>query len=536
MYDFLMFENRTCKGACGKTLPKTEKFFYFRKSSKNGKSYPSSYCLVCERAKAALNRKTKWNDSKGKEIIRAQNKIFRSKLERIEIDKKRGHDYYVAHADDIKARVKIYRKDPVNKARRNALWRKLYALERDTRRSAFKERYHSDPEFRLRGSIRSRVWEALRKAGGTKNSSILNALPYSLEELKWHIESQFDDGMDWDKPGSFSIDHIIPQSMFKYSSLNDPEFRLCWSLDNLRPLVPSQNFSDGDRSHLFSGCKSFTDLTTWIRSNNFGSEPEKLQDILASLSLAQIKNGKLPLTQVGLGLLDHLFPNRFDAKTIGKKSLNDAYADDQAFLKVVTYIIRTGRAVTPRLFYRNMAFSCRAPSHFFPSAAAALVKKYAPRGRILDPFLGWGGRTLGALCVDVTSIDGCDLQEASVNGCQKLATMFPNCMSRFTKTDFRNIDFSGPYDLLLTSPPFANLESYGIGEVPISRWKTDTMDHLANLANRVISSNGSVIIHCGNRSGFCMSEIVTNSMNEHGFTLFETLSYKSKQPILVFQR
>jgi len=38
---------------------------------------------------------------------------------------------------------------------------------------------------------------------------------------------------------------IIPQSTFKYSSMEDQEFKNCWALSNLRPLSAKQNNFDG---------------------------------------------------------------------------------------------------------------------------------------------------------------------------------------------------------------------------------------------------------------------------------------------------
>ncbi len=43
------------------------------------------------------------------------------------------------------------------------------------------------------------------------------------------------------------IDHIKPHSKFKYTSMNDFEFKECWSLKNLRPYSAPKNLSDGDR-------------------------------------------------------------------------------------------------------------------------------------------------------------------------------------------------------------------------------------------------------------------------------------------------
>jgi len=53
--------------------------------------------------------------------------------------------------------------------------------------------------------------------------------------------------MNWDNHGKYwHIDHIMPQSILPYISMEDDNFKKCWALDNLRPLEAIQNMKDGD--------------------------------------------------------------------------------------------------------------------------------------------------------------------------------------------------------------------------------------------------------------------------------------------------
>lgn len=62
-------------------------------------------------------------------------------------------------------------------------------------------------------------------------------VPYNIEQLRQHLESQFTSEMSWDNMGEYwEIDHIIPQNMFNYTTYKDKDFQICWSLMNLRPL------------------------------------------------------------------------------------------------------------------------------------------------------------------------------------------------------------------------------------------------------------------------------------------------------------
>lgn len=59
-----------------------------------------------------------------------------------------------------------------------------------------------------------------------------------------HLESQFTPEMSWNNYGEYwEIDHIIPKQKLRYNSPKDKNFKICWSLSNLRPLEKSANRS-----------------------------------------------------------------------------------------------------------------------------------------------------------------------------------------------------------------------------------------------------------------------------------------------------
>lgn len=79
---------------------------------------------------------------------------------------------------------------------------------------------------------------------GNKNNVAWHSLvPYTTEELKTHLESQFKEGMNWDNHTKFGwhIDHVRPITSFNITSPEDDEFKKCWSLENLQPLWWHEN-------------------------------------------------------------------------------------------------------------------------------------------------------------------------------------------------------------------------------------------------------------------------------------------------------
>ena len=45
----------------------------------------------------------------------------------------------------------------------------------------------------------------------------------------------------------WQLDHIIPHSEFHYDSMDHPDFKKCWALENLRAIPAKQNVLDGVR-------------------------------------------------------------------------------------------------------------------------------------------------------------------------------------------------------------------------------------------------------------------------------------------------
>lgn len=173
-------------------------------------------------------------------------------------DKKNANsrEYYAKNKEKIKERQKD--KKPI--------WdKRYYEKNKDKMRKIqmlrTKERYKTEPNFRIRRTISKSISRALKLIGHSKGGkSCLQFLPYTIQELNKHLESLFEPLMSWDNYGiykksqwkdndpttwTWQIDHIIPHSDLSYVSMVDENFQLAWSLDNLRPLSSKQNNIDG---------------------------------------------------------------------------------------------------------------------------------------------------------------------------------------------------------------------------------------------------------------------------------------------------
>lgn len=90
----------------------------------------------------------------------------------------------------------------------------------------------------------ARVRQSLKNGkGGEKWPDLVG---YDVNELKSHLENQFDNEMNWNNYGRiWEIDNIKPIASFNINSYEDKDFKKCWSLNNLRPLSLYENRSRG---------------------------------------------------------------------------------------------------------------------------------------------------------------------------------------------------------------------------------------------------------------------------------------------------
>ena len=76
-------------------------------------------------------------------------------------------------------------------------------------------------------------------------NDMLIKYPITIEELKNHLKSQFDNKMNWQNYGSWHVDHIIPVTAF---NLSDPEQQKeCFHFTNLQPLWGTENLRKSNK-------------------------------------------------------------------------------------------------------------------------------------------------------------------------------------------------------------------------------------------------------------------------------------------------
>lgn len=141
--------------------------------------------------------------------------------------------------------IKIYNKKKYKENReyniaRSKKWREDNPEKyKQWRRDNYYKKYNSDMLYKMEKRLRKRLWQSLQNKKWRKDNSFIEYIGCSLSDLKWYIENQFLEGMNWDNYGlnGWHIDHIIPLSL----ATSEEELKQLQHYSNLQPLWAIDN-------------------------------------------------------------------------------------------------------------------------------------------------------------------------------------------------------------------------------------------------------------------------------------------------------
>lgn len=127
-------------------------------------------------------------------------------------------------------------------------WReKNIDKHRENKRNYERTRKSNDPLYKLVANFRTAIWTVLKENNMDKYGHYFEILQYSPEQLAYHLEKQFSEGMTWENYGDWHVDHISPITSFNFHEIGDNEFMKCWSLDNLQPMWADENIRKSNK-------------------------------------------------------------------------------------------------------------------------------------------------------------------------------------------------------------------------------------------------------------------------------------------------
>ncbi len=153
----------------------------------------------------------------------------------------KSKEYRSVNREDILAKKREYYE--ANKKKIAEGGRKYYQENKEKRNEYARDRRKIDPGYRLATRLRNRVNSAIKSS--QKSGSAVNDLGCTIDELKHHLESQFQEGMYWGNwaHAGWHIDHIKPLRNF---DLTDREqFLEACHYTNMQPLWALENYRKG---------------------------------------------------------------------------------------------------------------------------------------------------------------------------------------------------------------------------------------------------------------------------------------------------
>ena len=185
-----------------------------------------------------LERSKEYRKNNREAILKSKREYYKNNREALlERSKEYFKEWYKNNGDTHKEYVREYSKnnrEVINKYKNN--------------------RYSTDLNYKMRENLRNVLHNKLKRHlikettpefSYTKSS--LSYLGCTVEELKTHIENQFEDGMTWENwtRDGWHLDHIIPCSSFDLTKKKEQE--KCFHYTNLQPLWAEDNMSKGSK-------------------------------------------------------------------------------------------------------------------------------------------------------------------------------------------------------------------------------------------------------------------------------------------------
>lgn len=153
--------------------------------------------------------------------IQQVNRINKYRADNKEVIYARTRDWFRDNKDQVRTKEREY----INR-------------NRDKIRSRLRLRRQTDPCYKLKENMRTRMWHGLK--GNIKHSKTAILLGCDFDFFKSWLEQKFVPLMSWDNYGSvWHVDHIMPLDAFDLSS--EVECKKAFHYTNCQPLFALDN-------------------------------------------------------------------------------------------------------------------------------------------------------------------------------------------------------------------------------------------------------------------------------------------------------
>lgn len=253
-----LYKNMKICPKCKRKLPATNEYFCRCKNYEDGLNY---YCKECttkqqkiyyqKNRKQILKQDKDYRERNKEKIKKNKAKYYLDNKEKID---KRNKKHRQNHKEETKETHRIYYQKNKEKLRKQRKEYNQKSEVKERKNKCKRLRRKTDPQYKLDGNISRVIVKSIKQ--NKNNRHWENLVGYTLNNLKNHLEKQFNEKMNWGNYGSYwHLDHIIPKSWYIYTKPEDIGFKMCWGLENLQPLKAKDNWSKGNLINYFNQLK-----------------------------------------------------------------------------------------------------------------------------------------------------------------------------------------------------------------------------------------------------------------------------------------
>jgi hypothetical protein len=258
------------------------------------------------------------------------------------------------------------------------------------------------------------------------------------------------------------------------------------------------------------------------------SQEERKKDWI---NLVKQKTVKLDSrSRVGHKLLDHHMPHFWRVKNPKGKSVTSMMTLHD-LQKAILLNVQMHSTPYVSEIRRTLVLSggLASVTKYRAGMAKFIVSRYSAK-RVLDPCIGWGGRMIGSLAADAEYI-GCDPDLNTFQGLQGILQDIDKSAQLYNSPAESILPTleTGSVDMILTSPPYYNLELYTSGDQSVKEnmswesWVSNWLRPLVLQCLRVLKPDGT---SCWSVKNFKhpLADVVRDIHTEKGFVCVESIT------------
>jgi len=243
-------------------------------------------------------------------------------------------------------------------------------------------------------------------------------------------------------------------------------------------------------------------------------------------------------TRIGLKLCEHFFPNFFEIRNAKGQSFANSWTKEN-LVKILKWNRKSHHTPYLSELRRGVYFCCGLTKNtmFRPHIAKTVCANFSKK-TVLDPCCGWGGRMLGALAAGKYYI-GFEpngdthhnlLQLADFLNARSRVEIYNDGAENMTKYDFKNVD------LILTSPPYFNLEIYSESKLQsenmfssYDEWRDEWLKPVIHHSLDKLNNDGYSAWNVHNVGKMKMISDVEKIHKEYGYDVTSEISLSSSK-------